>query len=389
MRIFFLYNEIVKKESDLIPHIRELYTHLAREHDVILFAPRPGEGAVPGDRRVYIRAGTVPIISSLLFQLLLLAALVSRSRREGKPDAMYSRHNMYNLAPRLASRVLGVPYVLEENGLGADEVGWKGIQALFRPLIRLTSLLDFRGAAHIVAVTPGIRQALIDDYGIPGAKITVIENGANTDLFRPVGAAQARAVLGMDPAARVVCFAGTLYPYQGVDSLIRAAPLVLAKDPSVLFLVVGDGPMLRESRELAGRLGVAGSFRFTGRVPYEQVPLHICAADLCVAPKKPILSGYSPLKLYEYMACGRPVIATRTAGFEVLEAGQAGVLVDPENPGEFGAAMNRLLGDPALGERMGRNGRRCVEEKRNWAGIAAEIGGILASTVRLYHPGGS
>ena len=139
-------------------------------------------------------------------------------------------------------------------------------------------------------------------------------------------------MLNLSPTSPIVCFTGSLFPYQGVDLLIRAAPAILARDPAILFLIVGDGPRLRESMDLVKESEVAGSFHFTGRVPYQKVPLYINAADLCVAPKKPILSGYSPLKLYEYMACGKPVIADENGGFRDPEGPTSG---DPHRPRRF------------------------------------------------------
>ena len=167
MRIFFLYNDIVKTESDLIPHIRELYENMSRENEVVIFGPMPGNGAVMDKNRVYIQVGTIPILSSLLYQILLPFAMISYHITRGRADIIYCRRNIYIIAPLLSSRILGIPYVLEENGLGADEIGWKGIQKIFRPVVHMSSLLDYRWSAHIIAVTPGIKRALIDSLWYP------------------------------------------------------------------------------------------------------------------------------------------------------------------------------------------------------------------------------
>ena len=121
--------------------------------------------------------------------------------------------------------------------------------------------------------------------------------------------------------------------------------------------------------------------RFTGAVSYEKIPLYINAGDVCVVPKIPLKSGYSPLKLYEYMACGRPVIATRTEGFEILEEKNAGLLVNPENSQQFANAIIQLLTDKELGSRMGEHGRTYVVENHSWEIIARRVADVCESVV--------
>ena len=89
-------------------------------------------------------------------------------------------------------------------------------------------------------------------------------------------------------------------------------------------------------------------------------------ANICVVPKKDLGFGYSPLKLYEYMSCGKPVIATDTAGFEILEKYNAGVLVNTQDPQEFADAIIKLLKDKQLMKEMGMNGRNLVVNNYTW-----------------------
>ena len=104
-----------------------------------------------------------------------------------------------------------------------------------------------------------------------------------------------------------MCFVGHLAAWQGVEFLIYASPLILGKCPEIRFLVVGDGVMRDKLLELVSEFGLADKFVFTGRVPYECVPLYINAADVCVAPfirERNSKIGLSALKTYEYLACG-------------------------------------------------------------------------------------
>ena len=166
---------------------------------------------------------------------------------------------------------------------------------------------------------------------------------------------------------------GALYAWQGVEYLVKSAPLVLQKCPEARFLIVGDGQMKQELIELAEQIGVSDKVIFTRMVPYQEVPLYINASDVCVTPKKPLSSGYSPLKLYEYMACAKPVIATRTHGFEILEEYNAGLLVNPEDHQQLADAITTLLKNKELRMELGENGRKYVVEKQSWASVARRV----------------
>lgn len=235
----------------------------------------------------------------------------------------------------------------------------------------------------IIAVTSGIKQHLVQ-FQIDETKIHVIENGANTELFKPIEKSIARDKVSLDQKYRYICFVGNLAPWQGVEFLIKASPSILKEYVDVRFLVVGDGIMKKEWMQLAEDLGVTDKFIFTGSVPYERAPVYINAADICVVPKKPLKSGYSPLKLYEYMACGRPIIATRTEGFELLEETNAGILINPENPSEFTGSVLTLLENPELMINMGNNGRNFVVVNHSWDSIARKVMHVCNDVIKNY-----
>ncbi len=153
---------------------------------------------------------------------------------------------------------------------------------------------------------------------------------------------------------------------------------------SDLFRVTSEGQMKEELVELVDKTGVSDKFIFTGTVPYEEVPKYINASDVCVVPKRPLKSGYSPLKLYEYMACGEPIVASRISGFEILEQQNAGILVEPENPEELAKAIIKLLKDEKLREEMGKNGREYVVKHHSWESVARKVAEVCESAIREY-----
>jgi glycosyltransferase involved in cell wall biosynthesis len=235
----------------------------------------------------------------------------------------------------------------------------------------------------IIAVTPGIKANLEKIYNIPGGKIVVVSNGANTSLFKPLNQETCKKELGLDAEISYVSFVGNFAPWQGVEYLIKAAPLILPQFPKCRFLIVGDGIMKNELIKLAKELGVEDKFIFTGVVAYFRVPLYINASDACVAPfifARNAKIGLSPLKLYEYMACGKAVVASDIDGVsDILKASEGGISVIPENPSALAEAILKLLENPDLSIKMGSKGLRYVTENCSWYSVAKRVDRICKS----------
>ncbi len=180
--------------------------------------------------------------------------------------------------------------------------------------------------------------------------------------------------LNLDANKNYVCFTGNLVPWQGVDYFIKAAPLVIKEESEARFLIVGDGIMRGELENITKELNIIDKVIFTGGVPYEIVPKYINASEIGISIKPPLLPG-SPLKVKEYMACGRPVIATRGSeyDFEIIEEADAGILVKPDDKEEVSNAILRLLSNSSLSKEMGLRGRKLVVEKYSWIATAKKV----------------
>jgi glycosyltransferase involved in cell wall biosynthesis len=226
-------------------------------------------------------------------------------------------------------------------------------------------------------VTDKLKDELVRLYSVPAEKVLVINNGANTDIFKPMDQKQARARLGLDDSKKYVCFVGHLAAWQGVEFLIYSSPLILEKCPDVRFLVVGDGVMRERLLKIASEMGLSEKFTFTGRVPYEDVPVYINAADICVAPfikERNSKIGLSALKTYEYLACGKPIVASSISGVkDLIDLSGGGIPVTPENPEELANAVVKLISDQKTRSTMGEQGRKYVVENHSWDGVARKI----------------
>jgi glycosyltransferase involved in cell wall biosynthesis len=227
-----------------------------------------------------------------------------------------------------------------------------------------------------VTVTPNLKNLIQNELNISSKKITVIPNGANVKLFHSSDKKHSCELLNLNGNFNYICFIGNLAPYQGIESLIEASPFILAACSDARFLIVGDGVMKNEWLKLAKKIGVYERFIFTGNVPIEQVPLYINASDICVAPfriARNVKIGLSPLKIYEYMACGKPVVSSRIPNLEFIEEQNAGLLVEPENPEELSDAIIKLIKDKSLREEMGKNGNYIVEKYYSWEANARKV----------------
>jgi len=172
-------------------------------------------------------------------------------------------------------------------------------------------------------------------------------------------------------------FVGNLAAWQGVEYLIKAAPLLVREIKNIRFVIVGNGMLKRKFEEDVNKLGLNELFIFTGMIAYAEIPHYINISDVCVVLKRRVRSGYSPLKLYEYMACGKPVVATDTFGFEILREEEAGVLVDPDDSVELMEAIKFLINKRDRAREMGHRGAILVRERFGWHRAVRRVEEVL------------
>lgn len=297
-----------------------------------------------------------------------------------KPKFVYIRLSSYSIIiclwinlVKFFTRKTKVKIIGELNGWIPDEQRttktnfWKIFFAekFIRWNIQLVNILR--------VVTPGLKNIVLSQTKINSKKVFVVGNGTDIKLFRPMNKIKVREKIGVDPNLPVIGFVGNLVKWQGVEYLIQAAPLILKEIPNTRFLIVGDGQMKKELISLVERAKISDKFIFIGAIPHKKIPDYINASDICVALKKPMSIGFSPLKLYEYMACGKPVIASKIAGFEILKLNNIGILVKPENPQEIASAVIELLGDTQRRKIMGERARQVAEQNFSWEKIAQKI----------------
>jgi glycosyltransferase involved in cell wall biosynthesis len=187
-------------------------------------------------------------------------------------------------------------------------------------------------------------------HGVPDERLVVIPNGINAAQFAAAPTQErAKAQLGW-PDALILGFTGFVRDWHGVDRVVRWLAGTDAPAHAKL-LIVGDGPARADLERLARELKVEDRVRFTGVVPRGDVPAFVSAFDIALQPA--VTPYASPLKLFEYLALGKAIVAPRRPNIEeVLEQGRNALLFDENVTGDFEAALTRLCREADLRERL-------------------------------------
>lgn len=308
------------------------------------------------------------------------AAAVARIASALRPDAIIERYYNFGGEAISAARGVGATAVLEVNAPVIDHPG--SLKALLDRGLLIQPMRRWREricAQADLIVTP---SAAILPPGTPSSKIAVLEWGADTDRFHP-GAAGALPFTR--PSGTLAVFAGAFRTWHGAVHLARAIRELRGRGRrDIAALFIGDGPELpRVREEAAGLDGVI----FTGAVAHERMPACLAAADIGVAPfdvaaHAPLALGFfwSPLKIFEYMATGLPVVAPAVDRIGSLVGhGREGLLYDPATTGALAATLEQLTDRP-LRERLGRAARERAVGDYSWSAHCRKLADAIERT---------
>ena len=412
MRI--LYSHRIQSRDGQSVHVEELVAALrGLGHEVLVVGPGfYDKASFGGESRLValIRArlpGAIGELAELLYNVPAYLRLRGAQRRF-RPDLIYERYNLYHLAGTLLARRTGLPLFLEVNAPLAEErarFGQLGLRRLAGALERFV----WRSATRVLAVTDVLKQ-MIADAGVPPQRIEVVPNGIDPGRFACLPVREA----GDGPV--VLGFVGFVRDWHGLDQVIAsmagasaercgasaagdwsgdnpaagsagdaaiagradsaamtAAPAQAGALSGLRLVVVGDGPARAALERQAADLGVADRVRFTGLAGRDAVPALVGGFDIALQPL--VVAYASPLKIFEYMAAGRAIVAPDQPNIrEILRDGETAVLFDPAEPGAMARAIARLAADPALRQRLGEAARAEIARRDyTWRGNAARV----------------
>jgi glycosyltransferase involved in cell wall biosynthesis len=326
-------------------------------------------------------------LSILGVQLRVLFSLVASKLRR-KPLILYERYHVFMPLLPIVARVLRIPSLLEVNGRPDDFVEIWNAPGLIAGMIVKTIGPSLRAGSAVIAVTEGLSDSLTKEFRVDQGKLDVVPNGVDVGLFRPRDQNECRMKLGLKGTGKVVTYVGSLSVPRGVETLLEACSLLANASVDVQTLIVGGGVLQDDIKKIMDEKVLANRVVLVGQVPNDSVPHYVCAADVCVAPYARCLSnvsGLSPLKVYEYLACGKPVVASDFPWISgVLREGPCGIVVEADDAAALSDGIRWLLEHPEEAEEMGRCGRALVEQRFTWDIAVDRIAEIIAD---LYHDG--
>ena len=292
---------------------------------------------------------------------------------QADPDFIYQRYARFSWAGVVAANRTRRPLFLEYNG-SEVWVGrhWDRVGRL--ELLERYERLNLDAAARIFVVSDVERRNL-EARGVAAEKIVVNPNGVDVERFRPgVGGAEARRKLGIRDDEVVAGFVGTFGPWHGVEKLAEAIKLIDVGR----FLLVGSGSLQVEVAKRLEAEVASGRVIFTGAVGHERVPRLLDACDILVAPHVPLVDNSeffgSPTKIFEYMAMGKGIVASRLGQIgEVLVDGETALLVEPGNVRELKEAIVKMIKDEEMRRSLGVKAREVAEKEFTWTHNAQRV----------------
>jgi glycosyltransferase involved in cell wall biosynthesis len=304
---------------------------------------------------------------------------IYRALRRRKPALYYERYSLFHFAGVLAARICGVPAFLEVNDSALIE---RSRPLFFRRLAVWFEARILGSAQNVVTVSGAFRDCLAAHGTKLAARTIVTPNAIDPERFRcgldpnerRAVAHEVRARLGIGDR-RVLGVSGAFVPWHGLDFLVATVADLLEGD-DLHLLLVGDGPVRAEIEQLAAAKGVARRVTFTGFVPPDEVVRYLAVFDIGLMPNSN--RHGSPMKIFEYLAMGVPVVAADYAPIaEVITSGETGLLFKPLDAVELQAAVRRLLADAVLRERLAARGRELVYRDHTWTRVAERTLALL------------
>jgi glycosyltransferase involved in cell wall biosynthesis len=343
-----LYHHRTRSRDGQSVHIDEMIAALRREGVIVdIVEPQRVDALKPARKK--------QVIPKLLYELLefgysglefaKLAAAILRHR----PDAIYERANIYMLSGVWAARLFSLPLLLEVNSpLTEERAKFDGLA--LPSFARWTEEVTWRRASYVLPVT-AVLGGYVERAGVPAARIVVTSNGVNEKEFRLVPPDARPALPGSFGPGPVLGFVGYVRAWHGLPQIVE----LLARDGDFAdanLMVVGDGPGRADLERRAQELGVAHRVWVTGLVERDALAAHISCFDIALQPE--VTAYASPLKLFEYMALSRAIVAPDAPNIrEVLTHQADSLLFEANSPKSLGDAIRLLVRDSGLRARLG------------------------------------
>lgn len=375
MKIMF-HHRIASRDGQAV-HMDEMIDALrALGHQIILVGPARG-----GQQTEFgADAGLIAMLKRLLPRAIyeVLEAAYSapaflrlyRAYQKHRPDFIYERYNLFMFAGIWLKRITGATLLLEVNGpIFEERAAHDGLS--LRRFAAAAQGVTWRGADFVLPVT-GVLAGYLRRYGVPDERIQVIPNGVNPVRFSDsLTLSAAKQLLGLD-GRLVLGFTGFVRSWNALDLVIELIAREGEKH-NLHLLIVGDGPARREIEQMASELAVSNRVTLSGVVGRDEVANYVSAFDIALIPG--VTEYASPLKLFEYMALSRAIVAPDMPNIrEILMDGENAVLFNPNDRNAFAPAILRLIADAPLRQHIAAQAKAAIgAQGLSWARNAERV----------------
>ncbi len=359
-------------------HTHEICENLASlGHEVILLCPRP-RSAVP--YAISYKIAGIPFFGYALhrkavhflfsFFYLLKYAIIF------KPCVIIDKNTAMNPFPELVARMAGIPFVVEINGIGLDEI--RGSAPAFRFIYRKLECFKLKMARIIVSVSRYLIQRHVDEYSLEAGKFRIIDNGVNALFFSSHDRTALRRRYDVPSDKFIMGYVGSFNLDHDFTTLLLTCRRLTDEKIDYHVFFVGEGTKLQETKSQAENLGIMPSLTFMGKQAYQDVPGIMQTFDAGVILMEPsrVNALSSVMKLKEYLASGLPVI---TNSFSDEESGLSSCVYQSgiKNPENVYASIRRIIANPEEARTMALKGREIVSGRFTWKSTARQYEDLL------------
>ena len=328
----------------------------------------------------------IPFLTVISFMKVLYISL------KYKVDVIHDRGYIFGGSGTFAGWILRKKRILQvdDNWIVAYKVasGEKGLiktNSVMEKIAKYYLRLMFSATNKICTVSGSLADSLSKEYDINREKFEIVPNGADTERFNSnIDGSEIRKEFKISKSTPVVTFVGEIAKWQGIDDIINAVPLVIKKYPHIKFLIVGgyyNNPTKIAFKyhldKLVEKHDIKENVIFAGIQPYDKIPSILSASDICLAPfseeGKEHTYGFSPLKIFEYMASGKSIITTNLSWIREIVDESNAIIIPPNDSNALAKEINSLIDNPNHAIQLGKNARKKASQKYSWGSISEKL----------------